>query len=104
MKAYEIKTLLKYPALLIGRSIYFTADSPEVQEAISTGTIFNLTPNKPYKIIDITAYGNCLPIVVFLDDIGYPIRTGLYQHYYTSAHLGDLTNWELHSVRKGETN
>lgn len=106
MKAHETKTFSKYPALLVGRSVYFE-ESPAVRKAINSRDILSLTPNKLYKIQPSTSSHFCPTadgyiILYLLDDKGYSIGVlfNLKKEKATSAHLEELTSFKLHSSSK----
>ena len=101
MKQYERKIFMKYPQLLVGRSVYFIS-SIKIQEAINDCYISGLTANKLYKIQAVTGNSGCsLCLIHLIDNHTYPIKTVLdiAEEQKTSSHLRSLTAWKLHSTR-----
>lgn len=88
MKSYEKRIFEKYPALMVGRFVYFNS-TPRVRRAIAAGRIRELTPRKLYKIQEASA------LVYIKADNGHTI--GVILETMTSAHLAELARFRLYS-------
>lgn len=92
MKKYELKILLKYPNLFIGRKVFFQLPKSELNG------IYNLTPNKLYTAT--SCWENC-PVFTINDDSGFEISISL-RPGIKSPHLDYRASWQLHHSKKGE--